>query len=302
MKNRVSLLLSCLLCILLTGCSCQHQWTDATCTAPRSCSLCGITEGDTLEHSWLEADCVTAKTCSICGLADGSALGHSWTEATCTVAKTCTACGLTEGQPLEHRWVGEATLYEAPVCSVCGTDGEPLPGYLAQNGLVPNVQPNTAAEYITCSFVRDDFDIVGTLLASEVSVFESDSTHRYRIGYEWRRVDIDILFDDSRSSVYGTKVACARADYYQEQKLTQAAKTEYFALTYNGKEYNCMATYENMGSYLEDGYDCFRMTCYVQVPVGYDGIVLAFYRGSIDVNGKYLPELEDENMLLFRMA
>ena len=303
MKKRIFPFFSFLLGIaLLSGCSCQHQWTEATCTAPKTCSLCSITEGDTLGHSWLEADCITAKTCSRCGFTEGSALGHSWTEASCTVPKTCTHCGLTEGQPLEHSWEGEAPLYTAPVCSVCGTKGEPLPGYLVQHGLVPNVQPREVADYVTCTFVRDDLDIIGKFRASDVLIFESDDTHRARIGYEWRRVDISIFFSDSRSGVYGTKVACARADYYLEQELKQANKPEYFNVTYNGKEYNCTAFYENMGIHFEDGCDCFQMSCFVQVPVGYDGVVLAFYRGSIDIAGMRLPDVEDENMLLLRMA
>ena len=33
---------------LLTACGCEHQWTDATCSAPKTCTLCGETEGTAL--------------------------------------------------------------------------------------------------------------------------------------------------------------------------------------------------------------------------------------------------------------
>ena len=303
MKNRIPILAAVLICMmLLAGCSCQHQWTEADCTAPKSCTLCQITEGEALGHSWQEADCVTPKTCSRCDLTEGTALGHSWEEATCTAPKTCSVCSATEGQPLEHIWEGEATLYTAPVCSVCGIDGDPLPGYLAQNNLVINTQPMQEAEYITSTFVRPDLDTTGIFLASEVSVFEYDRTHRTRIGYEWRRADIIIRFRENRANLYGTNVAFARADYYQDLELKQAKKQDYFTVTYKGKNYSCTAFYEDMGYYYESDGSFFQMTCYVQVPIGYDGVVLAFHHGNLDINGMHLQDVEDENMLLFRMA
>ena len=68
------ILLVALMC--LTGCGCSHEWTEASCTAPKVCSLCGATEGTELPHSWVEAACETPKTCSTCGLTEGEALGH----------------------------------------------------------------------------------------------------------------------------------------------------------------------------------------------------------------------------------
>lgn len=35
---------------LLTACGCEHQWTDATCSAPKTCTLCSKTEGSAEEH------------------------------------------------------------------------------------------------------------------------------------------------------------------------------------------------------------------------------------------------------------
>ena len=303
MNKRILFFLSCLLClVLLAGCSCQHEWTDATCTAPKTCSLCGIQEGEALGHSWANADCETPKTCSLCGLTEGNPLGHTWTEATCTAPKTCSVCAAAEGQPLEHTWEGEATLFTAPLCAVCGTKGEPLPGYFAQNGLVPNVAPKQTAQYITNTYVRPDLDTTGEFLSSSLRIFESDDVHRAKKGYEWRSMDISITFSDNRSGLYGTNVTCALADYYQDLELKQAVKRDRFAVTYQGKEYRCMTLYENVGFYFIDNSNVFQMTVYAQVPIGYDGVVLVFHHGSIDADGRHLHELEDENMLLLRMA
>ena len=303
MKKCILFLLSFLLCAaMLTGCSCQHEWAPADCDTPKTCSKCNTVEGEALGHSWKEADCETPKTCSRCALMEGNALGHQWTEATCTRAKTCDRCATTDGQPLEHTWEGEATLFTAPVCSVCGTEGSPLPGYLVQNGLIPNTLPHQEADYITNTYVRPDLNTTGIFQASEVGIFESDSNHRAKKGYEWRCVNIYITFRDKHSSLYGTNVSCARADYYQDQELKQAGKQERFTVTYNGKEYRCLATYENAGFYFAEDGSVFQITCYVQVPVGYDGVVLAFHHGSIHIDGMHLHQVEDEAMLLLRMA
>lgn len=303
MKKSILILLSLLIpAALLTGCSCQHQWLDATCELPKTCTQCNVTEGEPLGHSWLEANCETPQTCSRCNLTDGNPLGHTWEEATCTTAKTCSVCGLSEGTPLEHTWEGESTLYTGAVCAVCGADGDPLPGYLAQNNLHPNAEPVQITEYHTNTFVRPDLDTVGEFFASKVLICEYDETHRSRQGYEWRTADITITFKDSNSNLFGSNVICARADYYQEQMLKQTKKQESFHVTYNGKDYKCTAFYENTGFYYDNNCNVFQMTCYVQVPIGYDGVVLAFFHGGTDVEGKQLHEAADENTLLFRMA
>ena len=303
MKRQILIILSALLCIaLLAGCSCQHEWREATCTDPRHCSKCEAVEGEALGHTWTDADCENPKTCSRCGLTEGAASGHNWTEATCTTPKICSRCSASEGQPLEHSWVGEATLYTAPVCSVCGAEGDPLPGYLARNGLSPNTRPELAADYITSTYIRPDLETTGMFLSSEVKIFSSDTKHRARNGYEWRSMDITITFNDNHSNLYGADVTCARADYYQDQELKQAGKQERFTVTFHDKQYPCIAMYENIGFSYEDNSNVFRLTCYVQVPVGYDGVVLAFLHGSIDVDGTHLHEANDPNMLLCRLA
>lgn len=118
----LALTLCCIL--LLSGCSCEHQWKDADCTTPKTCTLCGEIEGAPLGHVWAAATCTTPKTCTVCGLTEGEANGHTWTEANCTTAKTCSVCHSVEGEALGHDWQDATT--EAPkTCSHCGlTEGE----------------------------------------------------------------------------------------------------------------------------------------------------------------------------------
>ena len=303
MKKRIFILLSALLCTaLLAGCSCEHEWIDATCTESRHCAKCDAAEGEALGHSWTEADCETPKTCSVCGLTEGEAPGHSWLEATCETPKTCSVCSATEGEPLGHSWVGEATLFAAPVCETCGTAGAPLPGYFAEHGIAVNTRPQLATDYTTNTYVRPDLDTTGQFLPSELSIFESDSKHKAKAGYEWRSVSFIITFSDANSGLYGTNVNCARADYYQDVELKAAGKPERFTVEYNGQEYTCSISYEDAGFSFTEDSNIFQMTCYAQVPVGYDGVVLAFYHSSIDADGLHLHEVEDENMLLVRLG
>ena len=302
MKKSRLLLLSILAAALLAGCSCDHQWTAATCETPKTCTLCNLSEGDPLGHNWQDADCETPKTCSRCNLTEGNPLGHSWEEATCTTAKFCSICGLVEGQPLDHTWEGEATLYEGAICTVCGTEGDPLPGYLAQNNLFPNVFPREASAYLTNTYVRPDLETTGEFLSSTLLVFESDETHRAKQGYEWRSVDVTITFSDSNSNLFGTNVICTRADYYQDQVLKPIKNQETFKVTYHGKEYKCTAFYENSGFYYLNNSSVYQVSCYVQVPVGYDGVVLAFLYGDTEVKDAHLHDVADENTLLLRLA
>lgn len=80
-----------LICIRQEVAECTHQWTDATCTAPKTCKLCGETEGEALEHSYnavvIAPSCTaggyTTYTCS-CGESyvgdETAALEHTYGE------------------------------------------------------------------------------------------------------------------------------------------------------------------------------------------------------------------------------
>lgn len=62
---------------LLSGCSCDHEWIEATCEEPKTCEKCDKTEGEALGHSigdWTYektnvkyAETTYAKKCENCG-------------------------------------------------------------------------------------------------------------------------------------------------------------------------------------------------------------------------------------------
>lgn len=53
MMKKIAILPSLIIaiCLLLAGCSCKHEWKEATCTEPKTCTKCGETEGDALGHT-----------------------------------------------------------------------------------------------------------------------------------------------------------------------------------------------------------------------------------------------------------
>lgn len=130
MRKRLTLLcLSLLFCAVLAGCQCEHQWTEATCTTPKTCSLCDEIEGEALGHNWTPATCETPETCNRCNETQGTAADHDWLDATCAEPKICQVCKTIDGEPLGHTkgdWYvsQEATVYQPGIreqqCTTCG--------------------------------------------------------------------------------------------------------------------------------------------------------------------------------------
>ena len=52
MKRITAVFILLFIMCLLVGCSCRHEWEDATCTKPQTCSVCGATEGTANGHSY----------------------------------------------------------------------------------------------------------------------------------------------------------------------------------------------------------------------------------------------------------
>ena len=87
-----------LICIcLLAGCSCKHEWEEATCTTPRICRLCQETAGEPLAHNWMDATCEEPKHCALCNQTEGNAQGHHWSALTCDDEYVCTVCNAASG-------------------------------------------------------------------------------------------------------------------------------------------------------------------------------------------------------------
>lgn len=67
MTRKLSILILILaLAMVFTGCCKHEQWTDATCTTPKTCVECGEIEGAALGHIWQPRSTEAPETCSRC--------------------------------------------------------------------------------------------------------------------------------------------------------------------------------------------------------------------------------------------
>ena len=128
--------------IAISFVSCNHVWSEATCTAPSTCENCGATTGSKAEHTSTVANptCANPDICAVCGM-ELSYIPHEFDEGVVTtpadcatgtegsITYTCTVCGGTQVDTLwaYHDWVvdvenyatcTENGRYEAH-CSVC---------------------------------------------------------------------------------------------------------------------------------------------------------------------------------------
>ena len=128
--------------IAISFVSCNHVWSEATCTAPSTCENCGATTGSKAEHTSTVANptCANPDICAVCEM-ELSYIPHEFddgvvttpadcaTETNGTILYTCTVCGGTQEETLwaYHEWVvdvenyatcTENGRYEAH-CSVC---------------------------------------------------------------------------------------------------------------------------------------------------------------------------------------
>ena len=118
MKKFLSLLLALSILFVVSGCSCEHEWLNATCITSATCAKCGEEAGVPLGHQWEDATCTTPKVCMICKITEGKAMGHSWLDATCQSPKVCTICEAIEGEITDHSWM-DATCQSPKVCVTC---------------------------------------------------------------------------------------------------------------------------------------------------------------------------------------
>ena len=260
------------LMIALTGCCFSHEWEEATCTNPKTCAMCGEVEGEVLEHEWKEA--------------------------TCSAPKTCSVCGETEGESLEHT-LTEANYQQASICSVCGdTVGEPLKAYFEEYELTEYlVEQNKEYDYIGTCAESDSHTTVGKAVFCNYRTYASDGIHPKKEGYEWKSVDVSIEFADENANSYGPNVFAYIDDYYDDVRWCDEDVINYYGVDYT----ECIYTTDNTlrWSEWENNKTTFYATFSVQVPIGYDGLLITFTNKQIE-GGEYIGDLKGTNPLFFR--
>lgn len=302
-----SIIIVLTLILLLTGCSCKHEWSEASCETAKTCNLCGEVEGEALGHNWTEASCEASKTCSTCGLTDGEPLAHTWEDATCAAPKTCTVCKATEGETLAHN-LTEANFQEASTCTVCGaTEGKPLTPDFVTHGMECRAELGVAYPYTTYCTDNPEYQTTGTFTISDYAVFTSDETHAMQEGFVWQAVTLSYFFNDDNAWNYGASMTVSTSDYYDVGQPESANENGYSTVTvnYHGQNYECWVDAQKSGGWNRDKKELtWVVRLYFCVPEGYDGVVVGAYdklNDYTDKENQHLYDIYNENCLFYRM-
>lgn len=251
-KKIISFLTIILSLACLSGCCLVHNWTDATCTTPRTCLDCGKTEGEPLGHDYIPATCTTPKKCVVCGFEEGIPLEHTWSKATCTepvyclecgetrdayaehtwIAATCvrprycSVCGLTEGDYAPHQWV-DASFNSPRTCAMCGaTEGTALKSYVSAAGDYNySLRVGGSQDYSTITGY-DNRIARGTVTVLSYDKIVTDDSHPYKEGYEWREVKVRFDMDKASRVMWGyTDSYTGLSEYARTNYITYADGT-----------------------------------------------------------------------------
>ena len=178
-----------------------HQWTDATCTAPKTCSVCGATEGSAAGHQWVDATCDTPKTCLICGTTDGEALGHTeiphdGRQPTCATIGwnayvTCANCDYTTYEELKATGAHTPDVYGK--CSLCQTAETPV-GYDRTTGTIVLHELPENTEQVFIAIYSEGGQLLGVITGTvNVKIYLPSIEGAYKIcvfylDHSWRPV------------------------------------------------------------------------------------------------------------------
>lgn len=259
---------------LLIGCTCKHQWSDASCTTPRTCTICGETEGDPLPHTF--------------------------SPATCTSPSICVNCGFVQGKPLPHGNITEANYQDAPMCLDCGTTlGTPLTPVYEEKNIPMNFQPGVPTPYTTICAENSQMTTTGTAILTDCGILdEADRAEWSNIlgvslepqdGYEWIAAKIDAVFDDRNTQKYGIVTCYLYEDYYTpylyDDTLEEIGEKFYKSqiLWHGNTVEQLTATALKWGNWTPQ--KTISLSCYFafRVPVGYRGAVV-----GLETSGRYI--------------
>jgi hypothetical protein len=228
---------------------------------------------------------------------------HSWSKATCHTPATC-FCGETYGKPLPHD-LTSANFQQASVCIVCGDEvGEKLPPRFPAYGFTVFHDRYVEHTYINVGYTNPNVTTTGTITATGFKITEGESDLEPMEGFEWRIMRFHMEFACENAMNYGVFVASFGLCYHS-----------FYAGRYHDLIYEETVRINFYGEYVDvlsrtvwhmPKIQSNRITSEVdrayRVPVGYDGIIVAWYNDANYMSGwETLTDLFDENTLFFRM-
>lgn len=326
-----------------------HTWEKATCTEPKICSVCKETEGEALGHTLSEATYWEAAVCSVCGETVGDALTPAFEELGVKgqfmeVGKTYdynTRCilekdlekqfidALQEGyvvidaDGIERKVEGDYTSLEDFFLKGVYADsyvllngetvkltGENIVAYLSEQYSLTGDYKDLTELYADISGIDLNARAAGQVKVTDYQVFDFDETHEAKDGYEWKTIEMQIVFSDENARNIGVTALYLQDHYYYKDDTDNGedSENEYDwdneatqTINWKGKEYTeCRATVNGDWTKDENGNFFLPLQFEFFYPKGYDGGLVAFidsgYTGTLD-NFSYA----DDNTLFFRL-
>lgn len=233
-------------------------------------------------------------------LLSGCTHSHVWQDATCTEPARCTGCDATEGDAPGHEL--SAATYQSPaICSVCGAAvGDPIAGVFEERGYK---LMSLGQEYdcVVAGNRNRSLSFPGLVTAENYRIVPSFASHEAKDGFEWRIVDLRFALSNPIIEQYGYFYTTKVMDYYLGFQNTGIVNLD-------GVDYQCAVKREAVQSNhisldtIEEVYEFA-----VQVPTGYDGMVVCIYNpaASLYATGtdvETLEALEQASPLFFRFA
>lgn len=232
-------------------------------------------------------------------------MSHEWQEATCTAPKTCSVWGETEGEALGHT-LTEANYQQAVTCIVCGeTIGDVLAPDFVEYGVKGQfMELGKTYDYATGCYLNLDYKTVGQAAITDYRTFASDDTHEAKEGYEWKIVEMQIVFSDENAQNYAASASYCYSDYY-DMSEDDSDEEDTFTVNFNGIDYTeCSVDETNdFGDWTEDNTITWSQTYEYLLPVSYDGILLSWYDTSVGAweDGMHIYDVVNDDSLLFRL-
>jgi len=228
--------------------------------------------------------------------------GHEWLAATCDDLETCSICEETQGTPLGHEWKA-ANFQEPEICLLCDvTEGDPLtPGAVTHDLELITALGET--QYYRTRTARNNLLVLGDVTLSDVSVSDAFNGNEAKEGNEYLIAEFVLVISGEDARSYGFSYLARLLDYYTyDPSLKPTVENDdsdppIFAIgqiNYYGVESEFIAFTTRTGGWGGPSWNrefTLNITYAVQVPVGYNGAIVAFANTRFIAN--HLESLSD---------
>jgi len=188
---------------------------------------------------------------------------------------------------------------------------EPVVSEMELAGFTDYMEMGTEYPYTTMCYEDESYDTVGAAMVTTYDIFESASGYEAKDGYEWRLVDIEVLFYDENAWNYGISATTRIEDYYNPQLFDDMLveldeSEEYYSYTstviHRGQEQEVYYRYVDYWSDWIDEECTYYAQWAIQVPIGYDGMVVGLQNSRMETyDSTYITGCNPEDFVFFRL-